>query len=237
MTLPEITIQIVGYNRPAELRKTIDSLQTNLVYPADRLRWMMVDDCSPSDDVRKVCEAAGITYYSSDENAGWGANLNHALSRLETDYVFFNPDHVYLLKRLDLRLGISILEQDYSIGMLRYTGTFDTFHASLKSVDAREYAPEYGAHIHQPGRVYYWNIHTPAFYIYSDWPHLKHRRFHDRHGTFDNSSIHDVEFGFSQRVNSNLEADGTQGRVAVMAEWVDWHWQHEQAFSFQRKGG
>ena len=238
MTLPDITILISGYNRPVQLQQTIDALRRYLCYLGGNLHWLYGDDSSPDDAVRAVCEREGIRTVSTPGNSGWGANMNNGLAAVETDYVFWLPDHVFLMKPLDLRLGIAVMEQDQTLGLLRYSGTFDGAYAMLGNVDARPYAPNYGGHIHRPGRVYYWTLHPDTFYLYCDWPHLKRRRFHQWHGFYEEgASIHDTEYGFSRRVTTHLQEKPDMGRIAIMADWVDWYWEHSQPFSFQKVEG
>jgi glycosyltransferase involved in cell wall biosynthesis len=233
--LPDVTILIISYNRPKQLQQTLDALADNLIYPREHLRWILADDCSPDADVKRVAVANGLRYVSPAKNSGLGVNNNTGLSAVETEYVFQVPDHVFLQKPLDLRIGVAVLEARKDIGLLRYSSTFNGMFGALESADVSAYAPEHAAGGYKPGLAYFWTLYPDTFYIYSDWPHLKHRRFHAYYGTYnENTPIHDVEFGMANHVSNCLRQHPDQApKIALMDGWADWAWEHQQEFSYQ----
>src|SRR5574341_142513 len=125
---PEVTVLICTYNRPVEIARTVEALEDNLCYP--NLKWLVCDDCSPREanyvmylkDTRLFRELK-LEYISTERNSGWGANVNNGMRHVQTDYVFFIEDDYLLMKPLDLRLGMALLEEKPHLGLVRYRGT------------------------------------------------------------------------------------------------------------------
>ena len=84
--LPTIAIGIITYNRPDEIRQTIQALNQFSRYPGG-VHWFIADDSSPGDyrfklksDLRQWFEINGVhddlTILKTESNVGWGANAN-----------------------------------------------------------------------------------------------------------------------------------------------------------------
>ena len=79
---------MVAYGAPGLLAETLTGV--------NGLPVTVVDNSS-RDDVRAVCEAAGVRYLDPGRNGGFGAGVNHALAAREhpgADVLLLNPDAV-----------------------------------------------------------------------------------------------------------------------------------------------
>ena len=233
--LPEVTILIISYNRPEQLQKTIDALKSYVVYPREKLRWIVADDCSTDGNVKRVATTNGCQFVSTAKNGGYGINMNNGLRAVKTDYVFQLQDHWILQAPLDLRLGVGVLETRQDVGLLRYNSTFDGMYGKLEYADVSAIAPGYLSEGFKPGLTYFWLLTPDTFYIYTDLPNLKHKRFHAYYGGYnENTPMHDVEFGMAEHVSNCLRHHADIApKIALMDGWADWHWQHDQTFSYQ----
>ena len=175
---PKVTVLIVTFDRPREIRLTIKSLVEKIRYPGP-LTWHIADDGSPDDyipnlrhDFLDLDMQASVTV-----RLGWGANVNKALNCIKTDYIYLNEDDYVALREVDLRRGVAMLEAMETVGLVRYDGL--SGHAL--NMNLREAATE------RAGKFDFLLIgrNSPHLNIYSNRPHLRHRRFTNFYGLYD----------------------------------------------------
>jgi glycosyltransferase involved in cell wall biosynthesis len=212
LDFPTVSIVIITYDRPIEIRKTIDALHKHIKYPKDKLLWHIADDNSPGDylfDIRQDFRQIHFSYTVTDRK-GWGANVNKALMFCwaKSPLVFQVEDDYVSMRDIDLERGVALLTSKKDrhrpneaqirkpIGLLRYDG----IEAHWLRLQLREAETDIGP-------VHYMHIlhNSPFLNIYSNRPHLKHRRFHDEYGAYDvGLGLAETESGFAHRVKASI---------------------------------
>lgn len=234
MGLPAVTIGIITYNRLPELTRTVEALVDQLHYPD--LRWVIADDCSPDGYLNKVkrlkaLKGLEVRCISTSERGGWGVNANHLLAQIDTDYHFFIEDDYVLTQPLDLTLGVALLETKPHLGMVRYRGTagdhvvFHQFEADVSAV-----LPNWRENMGNAGRLTYLQFdgHSPSAYLYSHGAHLKHHRFHEFYGLYDEGrKLGETEEAYAVRVKSMMQthANAAPG-IVILPEWIPMKFDH-----------
>jgi len=239
MDFPIITICIITYRRPKEIRRTMDALLKQVNYPRDRLRWLIADDSSGGTYITDLqstprYQTLNIECSTTPVNSGWGANANTALeyiARLHTDseFIFFIEDDYLLRKPLDLRVGAALMMQKPEIGMLRYRGTAGT-HLVLHQLEAdiSDYLPDYQDGVGVSGKVTYCLIdgNSPSLYIYSHGCHLKRLSFHHFYGLYPEG----IKLGHTEESYAHMVKDGMKRKgapcVAILPEWIALQFDH-----------
>lgn len=225
MEWPLVSIIIVTFYRPEEIRRTITALIQNIQYPEDLLRWHLADDQSSKwdgdqagnwtperylDDVR--ADFADLRFSMTvTERAGWGANVNKAMLYCwdkHGSYTFLCEDDYVTRGSLRLREGVAILATDKKIGLVRYDG----IEGHALNLELRECKTEIGR---IPRLLILKN--SPFLNVYSNRPHLKAQRFHDTYGMYpEGLSLSDTEVKFAQRVKRKKDGPG----VVVLKDGV-----------------
>lgn len=217
---PIVSVLIVTYDRPLEIRRTIFALCKHLYYPQDRLRFHLSDDASPPlreavnncpagtpyvDYIRQQFPCLSFSHTTTDR-AGWGANVNAGMRYClqHSDYVFLCEDDYVALRDLDLEAGVALLESTEDlhkpgpaparepIGLVR----FDGIAAHWLNLQLREADTRIGA-------VSYLKIglDSPFLNAYSHRPHLKHKRFHEAYGYYpEGLRLGETESAFAHAV-------------------------------------
>jgi glycosyltransferase involved in cell wall biosynthesis len=196
---PEVTILVVTYDRPREIRRTIDALCNHIKYPGP-LRWHIADDHSPGTYIPDLVEQ----YQRSDihlnhsitDRKGWGANVNKALASIQSDCIFLNEDDYIAIRDIDLTRGVALLEACKELGAIRYDG----LEGHELNLQLREVKSE------RVDRLDYLIIDkdSPHLNVYSHRPHLKHRRLHDQLGKYvEGQSLGATEEEFAHRVKDH----------------------------------
>lgn len=123
---PSVTMIVSAYNEEQTIRKKIENC-LQLQYPADKLKILIVSDCSDDKTDEIVFEYAdrGVTLYRQDERLGKTAGLNRTMESVESDLVVFSdanamydPMAVQMMVRhfADAEIG-------YVVGHARYVDT------------------------------------------------------------------------------------------------------------------
>lgn len=231
MEWPTVTIVLITWNRPREIRETLDSLCRYLVYP--RLHLLIADDNS-----EVVCPGylhdlvalygdkfAGVSTSVTDRR-GWGANVNQALHRAGP-YVYQQEDDYVLHRPLDLREGMALLLRAPSVGMVRYRGiSGDHIDATLRELIG---VPEVAGMVQAkalPNRLAYWELaaKSESLFVYSNGPHLKDvPKFHGTYGYYpEGISLGECEEWFAHSVKDK----GCPLKVAILPDWVPMWYEH-----------
>lgn len=205
-TYPEITILIVTYDRPKEIRETIWALRRRLQYDGV-LRWHLADDGSPAGylkELEREFRLVGLEFTSTiTSRKGWGANVNAAWETIETDFVFLCEDDYVAQRRLNLTQGVALLLAEPAIGLVRYDG----LAGHKLNLFLRE------ARGTRASRLDYLIVsrESPHLNVYSNRPHLVHRRFREQMGPYiEGQSLGGTENDYAHRVK-----DQEQGLLVV----------------------
>lgn len=205
MNYPDITIVIVTYNRSEEIRHTIKALLAHVKYDG-HIHWLLADDGSPGNYVQElVRDFHQIDLrVSTTMRGGWGRNVNNALRMVETDIFFLCEDDYVSLHSLDFNAGVSLLMEKDDIGLVRYDGVeghdLDLALRSHRGCEGIQYATVL--------------ISSPTLYVYSNRPHLCHRRFHIFYGIYpEKLKLGETEESFAHIVKNGL-AEGP--KIAIL---------------------
>lgn len=236
--LPHITIVVVTFRRLNEIRKTIDALLKNVVYPRHKLHWLIADD--HSDDTGEYVNAivntprykmldmkASIT----EHNCGWGCNANTAIAKVETELMFFLEDDMQLTAPLDLRVGVALMETLPHVGMLRYRGTAgDHFVLHQMECDISKYLPDYQDAEGLSGKLTYCLIDSgsPSAYVYSNGSHLKRKSFHapENYGSYDEGKkLGHTEESFAITTKERMKLPNAPA-IAILPDFIKNVWNH-----------
>lgn len=173
---PDVTVIVLTYKRAELVQQCISTLRERLQYPDDKLRYMVADDCSGvADELKRKRDMKGVQFISTPENGGFGRNYNNAMTSLETDLYFFIESDYMLMKELDLRAGVGLLETRRNIAYLRYRGTagaHTVFHQF--ETDITDYYPEYREGVGLEGKLTYLQLDSgsPTAYLFTNGCHL-----------------------------------------------------------------
>ena len=240
MELPDITILIVTFSRPTEIRRTITALQEHLSYRG-RLLFHIADDGSPPPylaDLRRDFAHLRPTI-SRTERQGWGANVNKAQLHVKTPYIFLIEDDYVLKRDLDLTACVALMEIEQQIGMLRFGIVGHGFSCQCHETDISALVDGYQENDANcgytgAGKVNWWEIlpEQPrgpfTFYRYSNRPHLKHRRFHEFYGPYpEGFSLGGTEHAMNHRIIERARmAPDKAPLIACPANFTLWHFDH-----------
>ena len=191
---PTVAICIITFDRLREIKQTIAALHAHLHYIGP-LQWHLADDSSPGSYVGDIMNAYPDLHFSftKTDRKGWGANANKALGFLDKHpYVFLIEDDYVCIRDLDITAGVALMEKNEKIAAVRYDGVAAhslTLH--LEEVESRI------------GRFSYMRIakDSPHLNVYSNRPHLRHRRFHECFGWYpEGITLGETETHFAHRV-------------------------------------
>jgi len=193
---PAVTVLIVTWNRPEEIRRTINALQGYLIYP--NLAWHIADDNSPGDYLPALrADFPHLKFTTTvTDRKGWGANVNLALKTIATNYIFSCEDDYVAYHILDLETGVELMELRENIGLVRYDGLSGHIGLDLSVQEAKTM-----------GRLDYLQIvkdKSSHLNVYSHRPHLKHVRFHKAYGSYkEGVTLGECEEDFAHRVKGS----------------------------------
>lgn len=198
---PTVAVLIVTYQRPQEIRATIDALREHLKYKGT-LQYTVCDDGSPEGYIQDLQDDYPDLelVVSVSLRKGWAGNVNIGMRTcVPANYIFLCEDDYIALWDLDITTGVALLEAQTDLGLVRYDGIAGhRLDLQLREADTAV------------GRLNYLRISkkSPDLNIYSNRPHLKHRRFHDAYGTYlVGKSLGSTEDDFAHRVKDKEGPD------------------------------
>ena len=211
--LPKVTILLVTYDRPIEIRKTIDALIQHIKYDGE-LNWHIADDSTGGNYIEKIFRDYPKLNFTATvtKRAGWGANVNKALSSIKNDFIFLCEDDYVALKDIQLNHGVALLSGTKELGEVRYDGIAG--HVGLV-LELKEF--------HSINYLVIDKEKSSHFNVYSNRPHLRHRRFHDLLGMYpEGISLGETETSYAGRVKNAIGyAD-----VAILSNGVERAFEH-----------
>lgn len=191
--LPPITVMIITYNRRTELNQTLKALYNYLYYDG-LMRYLIADDCTGGTYQKDVLRDVGLarmgdetTFISTPHNSGWAGNFNHAYSQVKDDFVLLIEDDYVLTRDIDISPLVALMLAHTGIGLVRLDGIAG--HKAVCHVaetDISDYMPHYRQGIGLPGKLNYFLMDNSSreLWLYSNRPHIKHRRFHEFYGLY-----------------------------------------------------
>lgn len=213
---PDVTVLIVTFDRAEEIRRTLSALQEHLNYEGP-LRWHIADDGSSGSYVQDIIydhRHLNITA-TSTQRKGWGANVNKALQSIRSDYIFLIEDDYVAKRPLNLTDGVTVLANNDTLGIVRYDGLAG--HVGL-ALDIKE-VPGVPAICYlqiDKGRSSHLNV-------YSNRPHLRHRRVHDKLGLYpEGHSLGKTETAYAHHIKNNIGQAG----VVILADGIQRAFDH-----------
>jgi glycosyltransferase involved in cell wall biosynthesis len=211
MEYPDLTVLIVTFDRPKEIRAVIEALQRRINYHG-KVHWHIADDGTPGTYLPDLYQDFRELHFTATQTQrkGWGANVNKALRHIRDDYIFLCEDDYVAKRPINLNRGVAVLESQPELGLIRYDGISGHIGIRLTVREARSGA----------GVVDYLELdlnHSGHLNCYSNRPHLRHRRFHDTVGYYaEGRPLGVTEEGYAHRV---LDADPQSG-IAVLGDGV-----------------
>lgn len=233
MDFPIVTVLVCTYNRPAELIRTLTALHENLIYPAESLRYLICDDATPGYlaklKTKAIWKTLKPTFISTEQNGGWGVNVNNGLAHVDTDYVFFIEDDYEARTAINLGAGVAIMQEKPHVGMMRYRGTAgDHLVYHQFEADISAYYPDYQDGVGLPGKAAFLQLDSgsPSLYIYSHGAHLKHKRFHEFYGPYPTGlKLGETEEAYAHVVKDGMKQPGAPG-IAIMPDYIPMWFDH-----------
>jgi len=175
---PPVTVLIITYNRPHEVREVIEALQAKLSYPGE-LRWQIADDSTPDPlyvpEILRDFSDLNFTHTITHGRSGWGVNCNTGLRKMTTKYVFQCEDDQVAQRTIDLDTGVFVMEHMDEVGLVRYDGIEG--HKLVLLLRETPRVEGRREHFLQIERELTRKMRR-ELYGYSHRPHLKHMRFH-----------------------------------------------------------
>ena len=218
MTWPDVTVVVVTYHRPQEIRQTLLALREHLHYSHydAQLFWHLADDGSPHGYLTSIeNEFPFIDSVSITNRRGWGANVNAALGQVKTDFIFLNEDDYVLTTDIDLTQGVRLMQLCPQVGLVRYDGICGHVGQSLRLCEALPHG-QLDYLVIEPGL-------TQGHFTYSHRPHLKHRRFHEFYGLYaEGLPLADTEVEFGKRVGHMPEGP----QIAILSDGIPRAFEH-----------
>jgi GT2 family glycosyltransferase len=192
---PNVSVVIVGYKRPNELKVTLESFLDKIDYPREKLEIIYCDDGSPSKDLTIIKKLPIDKFLIAKKNQGIGANTNKGLKIASSDYIFqLQDDFKYIGNSQIIKDSIAILNEFPEIGMIRFK------HSSLAH---NKKISKNGLNLKIFDNIYTKNA-IAGDYPYTDTPHIKKSSFQRVIGLYsENLPMHKTELDFCERVAKN----------------------------------
>lgn len=211
-TAPPVLVVVISYNRPYELGQVLLALDQKLIY--SNLYYVVADDASPliTHDLvqgigNRMQKHRNLRLDKATENGGWGKNANRILKSTSSDYVLLIEDDYVLTEKIDLHPIVFAMEHNPQIGLMRLDGPqghrFTRRYEELPApgLELRKAHPN-TLPVFIPFRS------SRELHLYSNRPHLKHRRFHETYGFYyEGAKLGNTEVEMALRVKHNAGPD------------------------------
>jgi len=213
MEWPTVRVLIVTYNRPKEIRQTLQALREHIVYDG-QLSLHIADDGSPRNYLNDLQRDITWTRFtrSVTRRKGWGANVNKGLKACGDSFVFLCEDDYVARRDLDFNSGVALLlANKLNIGLIRYDG----LAGHVLDLHLREGKT-------QAGTLAYAIIDpcSPHLGVYSNRPHLMHPRFHMHYGLYpEGRALGQTEADYAHRVKDRGQMPNAPA-LAILPEGI-----------------
>lgn len=208
MSLPRLAVIIPTLNRHAIVRRTVELLQTRLLYSGERHIYVSADgEPLPSGifaDMPNVTAMAG-------PSKGYGANLNSMLIAAQEQLIFQCDDDMHLMHPLEINPHAMTLLSDDTAGWIRLFGV--GYHRFAAELDGTYWRVDWERSF---------ELHIPSMRC-----HLKHRRFHEHYGMFPvGLKIGETEAGFGHQCKDVHASRGGPNVLVPLYPVPDEWWYH-----------
>jgi len=175
MDWPEVVVLLVTYKRTDYAVRTVNALNTHLVYP--NLSWHVADDGSGTKHQMAIIDAIGDEFNGrrvltdTMQAGGTGLNRNTGLQAAfeRTPYVLHIEDDWELLEKFDLCTPVRVLMENEGVGVIRF-GYIEEDHLATTV---------------PMGGSMWWKLNKKVRgFAFAGHPHLLHKRFHDTYGYY-----------------------------------------------------
>lgn len=189
---PLVSIVLIGYKRPDQLKQTVESLLETVDY--EPLEVILADDCSPEELREPMRRLPFDRFVFADRNRGLGANTNAGLNASRGKYVLQLQDDWLCTGPSDfLSRAVRLCESRPSVGIVRFTRRFGPDFDLLPPCARMEGDPDV---------LLFPTDRKSPFFLYSDQPHLKSRRFIEFIGPYKESrNMQTTEIDMRRRFN------------------------------------
>lgn len=186
-----ISIIILTYNRPEIIKRTIFALLKNISYEGE-IEWIIADDSTPSPTYHHHClrffpKNANVRVECTPQQSGWGVNANNAMSKASNDIILFVEDDRVLTQRIDISPYVALMTEHQGIGLVRLDGiSGHRIVCHVAETDISRLLPDHRQGTGLLGRINYFLVDgtSQELWLYSNQPHLKHKRFHKFYGMY-----------------------------------------------------
>lgn len=214
MPWPSVAVMLITWNRPREIRRTLTALQEHLRY-SGKLHWHIADDGTGGTYVQDIeADFPDVAFtHTITKRGGWGVNANTAMRFLWKEghhFIFLCEDDYLALRPIELNRGVALMQGVRSVSLVRYDGI--AAHGQ-KGLDLQLRMTR------RPQKIPYLLILKSSAHVnvYSNRPHLKHKRFHDYHGMYPNrTALAQTETAYAKQVKRK---PGGQN-IAVLPDYL-----------------
>lgn len=226
----DLTVLLVSFARPKMLRKTIYGLLKNHNYDLDRMTFCLADnDSEGRANLPKFTQSVVQDFpfldwqVSIEKKPGWGNNVNTALQRIKTPFIFLIEDDREAYNAINLRDGVRLLKARKDVGLVRYDGIAGHSTLVLRLCNLQDHRFSYCTIDHAQSR-------RPI--TYSHQPHLRHQRFTSFYGYYpENVGLARCERQFSLHVKRNPQGP----KIAILEDGIQNKFRHLGAGSNSRQ--
>jgi len=224
---PNLSVILVTYKRTDLAKRTIEGLSKYLAYPKDKIYFYVADDGSPEEHVHRLRDT--ILRYdfrlhgSHNEKfmpgttfPGKGWNLALRTMASVSPFTLFMEDDWELRQPLAISPYLRLLNDNQGVGMIRLGGL-----AVGNDVKVVGYSG-----------IHYLEYLRSSQYCYSGNPHIRHQRFTDTLGPFnENVNPGDLELDYDGKFRANRDAPAILRPADLPAWGVFGHIGTERTFS------
>jgi glycosyltransferase involved in cell wall biosynthesis len=209
MQFPTISVVVVGYKRPKELKLTVQSFLNIVNYPRDKIEMILCDDGSPDEMKEQMRQLDFDKFIFANQNEGIGGNTNKGIRVAKGDFILqLQDDWVFEGNPEFLKIALLAFNEFPRIGMIKFREA-NTLPCTIDTLSN-------GTKI----KIYKNNRGKSSLagdYAYTDNPHIKRTDFHKKLGLYkEGAPMHKVELNFCKRCDHQDEfyiayIDGYEG--------------------------
>ncbi len=216
----DLSVIFFSYNRTGYLAQTIYDFLRRCAVFRSRMELIISDDGSKYKHIprlKQIADKFGITKLLLSEHGGMGASFNTGIRAATGKYILHLQDDWSLMKTSNFaQNAMGILESDPNIAMVRLA----MLGNEMTRFNPNGQKPvEYSVGDKKVAAVDL----SQDFYVYSDNPHIKSKRFHEEFGYYK-------EVGHPEHVEKDMcTRFNAQSRWRIT--WLGEYFQHTGQFS------
>ena len=215
----DLSVVFFSHNRLGYLAQTIHDFLKHCKFPRNRMELIICDDGSDPKyhtTLQDIKNLFGVDNLLLLPNGGMGKSFNIGLKIAQGKYILHLQDDWSLMHDDGfIETSIKILDADPNVAMIRLAmlgNEFTCFGGKITKIHLCDIAV---------------SELSDDFYIYSDNPHIKTKRFHEEFGYYLESKIcEDVEKDMCRKFNQ-------QNRWKII--WLNEYFKHIGQFSTMKR--